>query len=464
MDRDTVGSGSEVVGRGGWGSRPVRWRLVGALLLSLGAAALAGTLAGAMAAVSGDARWPGMPGESISGDWERDLWHPAIAADSSGSLVAVWGMTGTKRNINYAVSDDDGITWSAPQVLSDTAGHSGLPDLVVADERFFVVWSDQDVPGGTAEVVYESEVGTGTVRVIPWPAGYVGMPSAPHVAAAPGRLHAVYNAEHDSSNTTCVLYSSRYLTATSWPTATVIHASTAALGSWHPVLAASPDGQILHLVWEDHATEGQSLRYMSGTVAAGGGVTWSPVITLSEQLTISYRVSLLVVPDGDLHVFWGETPSIARLIEEQYVRHLRWDAAGGSWGFPSARVDTRHVEVNANNPTFLEPDSVFRQVGGGVEICVAWHGFRGEVGERQAEGLLIACSPDGGQSWDPPRAVLASDEYTLLNPDVVFGVRDKLHVVLEGREPGAAALGAPTQIVHVQEAYLTFLPLVMRSH
>jgi hypothetical protein len=78
--------------------------------------------------------------------------------------------------------------------------------------------------------------------------------------------------------------------------------------------------------------------------------------------------------------------------------------------------------------------------------------------------MLIACSPNGGQSWDSPRVVLASAEYALLLPDVAFGVRGKLHAVWEGREPGGSALERPTKIMHAQEAYLTFLPSVMRSY
>src|SRR5712664_2322934 len=96
------------------GPRPVRRAFVAVLVL-----AFCASLGFVTAAKLG---WDGE--QLISTHATGDGWEPAIAADPLSPFVYAGWMqfSGSKVNIAVRVSQDNGVTWGAPQAICSTCG------------------------------------------------------------------------------------------------------------------------------------------------------------------------------------------------------------------------------------------------------------------------------------------------------------------------------------------------------
>lgn len=436
--------------------RPMRWSVAwfGALLTS---ALVVGV---SIAASIPD--WAGTQPQNISNSEPNRARQPDVASGPGGQMAIAWSdqrLAGSPRNIYAVFSTDYGRTWSSPpEAVADTADHSLLPDLVLADNRVFVAWVDSSPPTAVYEAE-KTETGTWERRHIPVSVPLTDM--RPRLAVGAGRLHAVFNA--GEGNQPDVLYSWRPLATPEWVTATVVHTHTAT-GSWYPVLTVGPHEETLHLVWEERASaDVRAILYMSGTLN-GTTVDWSPPLTLSTGITLSVWPDIAADAGGNLHVVWGEQIGAEALEQrQQYVRYARYDATSGSWSTREDPIDPQPVRVNELRPTDIAPVLTLREQGDRVEICVAWHGFREGEQVEPAEEVLLSCSQDEGQSWSAPQNVSRSpgkDEISIA-PAITFDAWGRLHTVWEEH------IG--TSVVHDYEVYhahgldQVFLPLVMRS-
>jgi hypothetical protein len=440
----------------------LRWPLAWLVVLALG-----GVTAGVvMAQTNPDwIDWHGTEPRSISEDDEAlRAWQPAIAAGAPDRMMVAWSdrtqSAGAKRNIYLVLSGDSGRTWSAPYVIT-TSLYSALPDAVAVGDRYFVAWVDQLTEGGQPSALHEAEITqTGdvvTVRSIPVPVDL--QPTRPRLATSEGRLHVVFNAGDPSS----ILYAVRPLTATAWPTATVV-TSTAALGSWFPSLAVDADGETLHLVWQDLDIGERTVKYMRWSAGGADVEILSP-----EGVTQTQWIHPSIAADssGNLHVIWGEEVGTGTADKlDQYVRYARFDADGGSWT-ESKRIYSEHVKVNADDPRDVSPSLAWKEEGDQLEMCVAWHGFR-EGSAVLAEEVLLSCSEDGGETWSEPRNVSRSFGYdpgetdVSIIPAITFDTMGRLHGVWQERTD---LMGQTSyyEIYHAYAMHMVFLPLVMRG-
>jgi len=447
----------------GMGKRvwPTHWRLVWLVALSL-----AGLGAGVPVAVANSdwPEWAGTEPVNVShSEWDY-AWQPAIAAGPSGRMVVAWSdheSAGAPRDIYVVLSDDSGRTWSTtPQVISPTVHYSALPDALVVGDRRFVAWVDQSAEGGRPVALYEAEVGTGAARSIPSPLPLAS--TRPRLAASAGKLHVVFNAGYPDS--LYILHATRWLTESVWPVATVIYTSTAAAGSWFPMLDVDPDGETLHVVWQDVDLGERAIKYMRW------GADGADVRTLSQesptQDTAWVYPSIAVDSSGNLHAVWGEQVGMGSVDKlDQYVRYTRYDA-GSDWTSPE-RVYSDPIKVNADDPRDIAPYLALMERDNQVEVCVAWHGFR-EGDSALAEEVLLSCSRDGGQSWpSSPQNVSRSPgggEYpdVSIMPSITFDASGQLHSVWQER----VNLVSQVPYYEIYYAYAVnrmFLPLVMRS-
>jgi hypothetical protein len=78
---------------------------------------------------------------------------PDIAVDGLNIYVVWSDDTPGNLDIYFKRSDDGGITWSAGERLTDNAGNSNSPVIVVDASNIYVVWSD-DTPGD-AEIYFK---------------------------------------------------------------------------------------------------------------------------------------------------------------------------------------------------------------------------------------------------------------------------------------------------------------------
>jgi hypothetical protein len=441
--------------------RPIQWRLACLLaLLSVG-------LVAGVAAAASDPDWTGTEPQNMSASDLNLARQPIIAAGSLGRMVVAWSdqrSEGAQRDIYAVVSDDNGYTWSAtPETIAMTSDTSLLPDALVIGDRTFVTWVDGNPP----TAIYEAErtaSGTWEKRPVPSPVPLSAM--WPRLASAAGELHVVFNA--GSGNQPDILYAARPLTATAWPTATVVHTHTGT-GSWYPALAVGPDEETLHVVWEERASlDTRAIMYVRGTMD-DTGVNWTPPLTLSTGITLSLWPDIAADSSGNLHVVWGEQIGTgATERREQYVRYAHYDAAGDSWSIAGDLIDPDPVKVNELRPTDITPSLALletQQAGGynQVTVCVAWHGFRTDGQVEPAEEVLLSCSEDEGQSWTSPQNVSRSpgeDEISIA-PSITFDAQERLHSVWE--EHVGASVVHNYEIYYAHALNIIFLPLMMRN-
>ena len=431
-----------------------RWRLavIGALLL------VGLTTGMAIAAASDWPVWAGTQPVNISNSTWDVTWQPAVAAGSSGQVVVAWsdyGATDAARDIYVTLSESNGNTWStSPWVISATASNSVLPDALIAEDRRFVTWVDM---AGSPVALYEAEIveaGTATVRSIISPLSLTN--TQPRLAASAGNLHVVFNAGDPSR----ILYATRPLTSTSWPTAAVIYTPTAnfEFGSLFPMLAIDPDGETLHLAWIDIGLDARVIRYMRWE--AGGAFT----DTLSQEEAVDTRwgrPSIAADSLGNLHVVWEEEVGTGSAAD-RYVHYTRYDVNSGNWISPSTRVYSEPVGVNADDPRNIVPALALAEKKGEVTVCIAWHGFQAGGTEVGAEEILSSCSQDGGLSWPvSPQNVSRSPkaEEVSIMPSIAFNSSGRLHGAWQER----------SQFPYYEIYYASlldnqvFLPLVARG-
>ena len=455
MRRDDLNSRSRVLP---WGTnRRALWTY--GQLVWLVTLVMIGMAAGVLAAAD-DPDWAGTEPGRISNSPTNRAWQSDIAAGPPQRIVVVWTdqeSAGAPRNVYVRRSDDDARTWSSPEVISTTVHQSALPDVYVAGNRAFAAWVDQLTIGGQNVAVYETEVGVAGTREIPSPIPLGS--TRPRLAAGPDRLDVVFSAGVQ------VLYASRPLASTSWPTATRIYTSTTALSVWFPVLAIGPGGNTLHVVWQEEDFYDEStIMYMRGEMN-DSAVQWEPARKLSSAKTSElFYPTIAADSTGNLHVAWGEASGTGGLAQrDQYVRYMRYDVDSGEWISPAIGIDLDPVRVNQYNPTYTAPSLALFEKGGKTEICVTWHGFRaGGVGEN----VLLSCSPDRGQSWSVPENMSRSEDVEAMSlaPAIAFGASGRLHGVWQehNAEMGDSVI-YDYQVYHSRALYRTFMPFAGRE-
>lgn len=430
-------------------------------VLAFGAVALvaAGFSTGAITAAT-DPNWIGTAPINISHSETRKTLHPAIGVGPSAQIVVAWNDLPpgeSKPDIYVTQSADGGKNWYPSSRVLDTDAKSQLPDVAVARGKVFIAWTEErsHSDGTTTLTVHETDL-EGNSRSIQTETGTAsGIPTAPRLAASPDRLHVVFNAGEKFSH---IFHASRALADTAWPPAERIHSTTDSM-AWFPTLAVSPDGEDLHVVWEELSVSGRSVWYMYGA-AAGSHVSWTDPRRLSRDAT-SVKPDVAVSSDGNVHVVWGEADTRGG---SYFVRYCRYHPTGESCS-QSKRVDPRPVYVNEISPTESSPRLALWEDSDRVRLCVAWHGFR--EGES-AEDTLVSCSEDGGDTWQPPRTMSPLPEEVpesadiSIWPSVVFDAAGNLHGVWQQRVDIISAQ-SDYEIYYAHAINCVFLPLVIRN-
>jgi len=433
----------------------VRWGQVGLLAL------VAVGLAAGVVSAAGDPDWFGSQPRDISLSPLVRAWQPAIAAGSSGLVVAAWSdirTEGQPRDIYVAFSSNGGWAWSTPQAISMTTGQSLLPDALVVEDRTWITWRDE--LAGPTFTIYEAErdAGSGawTTRAVPGSTSDAS--TRPRLAVSPGRLHLAFHAGPEA--TPSILYAARWFTETSWPNAVVVVTPTANTGLEYPAIAIDPGGATVHLVWVERVllTKTYAIQYMSGTLT-GDQVNWSGLHTeLSAGIDDSRWPDIAADSRGNVHVVWGEYVDAGENQTDQYVRYARYDAAGGSW-LPPTRIDPQPVRVNEAIPYDAIPRLALHEESEQVTLCATWYGFRAG---GAAEEVLLSCSQDGGASWSSPENVSRTPETDAMSilPALDIDASGNVHVAWQERQ-GASAVD-DYQVYYARSPGQAFLPVAAR--
>ncbi len=421
----------------------------------------AGLVIGASHAAAGsDPDWLASDPENVSQSTLNLAWQPNIATTASGEMVVAWSdqRAGVKpgdepRYLYTITSEDDGRTWTTtPMTVAVTGeGYSLAPNLLVVQDRLFIVWGDGQPPSA----LYEAEriaPDTWEKREIPSPVPLINAQS--DVIYGAGQLHVVFGA--GNNNVSDILYAARPLTATTWPTASVAFTHTQLLGSANPRLVISPDETALHMVWEERASSSsRAIMYMSGSLGEGG-VSWNTPTQLSGGVN-AFWPDIVGDSQGNLYVVWGEKGT-----EGSYVRYAYRDAAAGSWTIQGQAIDDTPVKVNELLPTDIIPRLALREEDGGARVCVVWYGFRDEGLTSPAEEVLLSCSSNGGQIWSVPVNVsrTSGEEDISIAPVITFDAQEQLHCVWQ--EHIGDRITRNYEIYHTYAYFKLFMPLVIK--
>ena len=383
------------------------------------------------------------------------LW-PALGVTAGGQMIYLaWsdGRDGVS-NIHYTNSGDGGASWTPAQRVWWTDLKSWRPTLVVTGTTRYLAWADQ-ASSGLEHTVYQMALGAGSVTFVP--NEHPMLASAPRLAlGAGGELHLVLPG--GLGNNPDVLYSRRSIGATTWPTATVVFTHTAT-GSFEPSLVVSPDGETIHLVWEERDFTKSAIYYMRGQ-RSGAETVWQSPTVLSPGINKSV-LPVIGLAESDtgyvLHVIWGETQNQDG-YKDRYVRYSRSDDEGASWSDP-IRIDPEAVRTNENTPSKVAHDLAITPSG---TVCVSWHGFRSGVAV-EAEEVYLTCSTDQGTGWETAVNVSRSPNLISIRPVLDVGDNGILHLVWQEQAYEDADPLGEYQIYYVHSLpHSVMLPMVRR--
>jgi len=378
------------------------------------------------------------------------MW-PTLGVSGDGQVVYLaWSDDrGGSKDIYYAASVDNGFHWGVAQPVATTALDSLRSSLIVSDTTALIAWADEQADKNY--VTYQTQLGVDAPLAVPNARAYLA--STPRLAwGADGELHLTLPG--GLSNQTDILYSHRSEDAVDWPAMTVIFTHTA-MWSREPTLAISPDGQTLHLVWQETFNTTHNEIYYKRASWDGAHVTWELHKSLSQGITNSVRPDIAVGAEA-IYAVWAEPSSTGVEKPPQYVRFSRSEDGGHTWSTPT-RVFSEPVFDNDNVPSEVRPVVAVTPSGA---VCAAWHGFRAAQADQNEE-IFLSCSTDRGEHWSTPVNVSRTPNVISIQPALVAGSDGILHMAWQ--ELAGNDVKSNYEIFYARSLpYQVMLPLVAR--
>jgi hypothetical protein len=171
-------------------------------------------------------------------------YAPAIAVDGSNIYVVWADSTPGNYEIYFKKSDDGGATWATNKKLSNTAGYSEDPAIVVDGSNIYVVWTDYTP--GNYEIYFKRSVDRGATwkadkRLTNNPGGSY----TPAIAVDGSNIYVVW--EDDTPGNEEIYFKKSDDGGATWTANNRL--TNDALGSMYPAIAA--DGSNVYVVWQN---------------------------------------------------------------------------------------------------------------------------------------------------------------------------------------------------------------------
>jgi hypothetical protein len=428
---------------------------IGALLIILSATAI----------LALDPTWD-EAGVSINLSQSGDAKPPTLALGPDGEVAVAWGGNGEKH---IFLARHDGENWNTTVLTPTEETDTWNPNLVYTGTQLLAAWMQTGATGNDV-MQYDVDIGMSPQRIITSVYGII----FPRMAVNTEGIHMIFAATHDPnmSSKGDLYYTYRAAGTSTWitPTVVITHAQASAPndgGIRFPTLALSPDGQSLHIVWEQIIALAEdpyiqyTVWYVSGTWNFGEQqFHFGSPMQLSEAARNAVLPAIAVDEADRVHVTWIELygGSVTH-PEGQYVNYRR--LASSQWT-PAIRVDPVHVIINGTKPTWSMAAVDTR----GDTLCVTWHGYRGNLGDSGKEEVLLRCSRNGGQSWDPMTVNVSNtpDRFSFC-PDIHMDETGRIHIVWQEHQGGPDlntnydAYYRVGTLPHIR----IYLPLVLRT-
>lgn len=240
----------------------------------------------------------------------EDSRNPQIAAFGENVYV-VWeeDVDGSSiPDIFFAVSLDDGESFSATLNLSNNTGSSRNPRITLSESgNVYVVWQDDTAdPGNEQAILIKASanggLSFGDVAPVNNPGGFSSSPSA--VAYGADNL---YLAWEDAAQDPEIFFAAGTLDSldSSMTFGEFTNASNTTGFSTYAQMAVSGNG-IIYVAWIDDVTGSNDVMIANST---DGGATFSSAIAISSDASISSgSFQLIILPSNqeDLYVVWRD--------------------------------------------------------------------------------------------------------------------------------------------------------------
>ena len=396
---------------------------------------------------------------------------PVDLAVSDGGEVAVAWARETEPGISVRHRQESGWTWQMDRYPPpESYPYAWSPTLAYSGTQRMDVWLEGNRQFSCNQPIHlRSPDGTGGFQDVGEKGYYNALaPPLASIAAGPSGWHLVFSAapstEECSQGSFNLYYAERRSLETRWLTPTVVITHGAVIsntavggGVAYPHIALSPDGETLHIVWEQReqfagADIHASAWYISGTLSPGGAVTWSPPVRVSPEIYPRVvRPDVAIASDGRVHVVWTRVEGKFDAPTGQYLYHNR---------LPDGALYLLTEQPIAANKIFPKYVSTSVTTHGDT-VCAAWHGYSATQQGSGREDIHLICSEDGGEHWGLTTNVSHSAEYRSVFPRIAFSPSGSLHATWveyalkdEQWEPYSVFYGP---------AFRILMPLVLRS-
>lgn len=249
-----------------------------------------------------------------------DASRPQIAADGSGSLVAVWrGSDGSNDIIQSSRSTNSGASWSTQVDLSVSGENADSPRVAFSGAGIAVaVWLRSDGSNQITQASRSTNGGASWSTPADLSVSGVDSTLAKIAFDGSGNALAVWLLDPFGEST---VQSSRLLSGgVSWSTPVTL--STSGNSAATPQVAVGESGNAV-AIWRYYADGGTIIQ---SSYSADGGASWSTPVQLSASGLASDDPQVAVDGTGNVFAIWRQSNGSDRII-----RSSKSTDGGASW-------------------------------------------------------------------------------------------------------------------------------------
>ncbi len=185
-------------------------------------------------------------------------------------------------------------------------------------------------------------------------------------------------------------------------------------------ITADPvNASYVYAVWDRLTSQTAGPTYFALT--ADGGSTWQPAVNIydpgSSAQTLGNQIVVLTPGDVLLNVF-TQIDTLANGTTSSSVRVIQSVNNGATWSQPMTISDLQAVGTTnpANKAPVRDGSDMVSVSAVGTTVYVAWQDSRFSMGKH--DGIALASSTDGGQTWSTPVQVNADPNVQAFTPTV----------------------------------------------
>ncbi len=338
-----------------------------------------------------------------AGAGQRGALYNNMVVTSTGRIVVVTqeydAATNALLGAYLTTSDDEGQTWSAPQLVEPMAMLIGGADPKLAldsEDHIYLLFSARQ-PAGLYCSKYDSDLNLliDTVQVAP---AFQFTSWYPHLTVdGQDRLHAIWHeGNHKQGEQTECYYARSLDGGLSWSTPVMLSTDDGRHSAFPRAQFDAAHGDQLAIVWRDSVgPQNWDIRMVTST---DGGASWSAPQVVVQSPHNDSDPDLVIDPEGRWHLFFHRYP-VGNAFNGAAVWYGFSDDGGQNW-MPDG---WRKLSDEGVRSHLLEGNRYDE-----------WHDRLWAVwkDERDAPGggpdIALSYSNDGGLTWSAPE--FATDE------------------------------------------------------